>query len=121
VWVTADDLHEQLDALQRAIDASELLLRVECHNLETVYAELDGTGVRIHDHGETFAYRDQAPETNALKINDARAVCDAHDVRVDDSDPELYPRIGVPIEGDQDVQAAIDRVADAIEALLEAD
>src|ERR1700753_1026309 len=94
------ELHAVLVSLCNGVRCTDVLVRFECDNLETVYITVDGDGLLATDQGETFAYLQ-----GAVPVPRARDICSAFGVEVDGSDPELYPRIQMRLRNGDEVQA----------------
>ena len=108
-------------ALSGALMCRELMLRIDCANLETVYASVEEGRLMLSDRRETFAWleRDEGGD-RVLSVEAARAICAPYGVVIDAADPERFPRLEALVVDDEEVQPALDRVAAAIDGVFAA-
>jgi hypothetical protein len=72
----AAELRDNLVALSEALTCRELALRVDCLNLETVYASVEGGRLTLSDHRETFAWLGRVDaDDRPVTVQAARAIC----------------------------------------------
>jgi hypothetical protein len=111
-----------LDSVAKVLSScSDIAIRCEHRSLETVYVTIAGGELVATDRGETFAYlEDPAGDYRLLKPEEARAICGRFGVVLDESDPDATPRVERRFRDDDSAAAAVDAVADAIEALFAA-
>jgi AcrR family transcriptional regulator len=111
-----------LDSVAKVLPScSDIAMRCEHRSLETVYVTFVGGELVATDSGETFAYlEDPAGDYRLLKLEEAQAICGRFGVVLDETDPDATPRVERRFRDDDSAAAAVDAVADAIEALFAA-
>ena len=119
---TAAQVVARLNDLRAAVGQSEVTVRVDHENTETVYLEIDGGALVAHDRGETFYYLAvEGPATDDETFRpwsreDATAAARSCGVDLEDEsddDGEGF-RLGVRVAPHAQVGEAVDRVAEAI-------
>jgi hypothetical protein len=112
------DLRDSLLALSGALNSRELSLRIDCENLETVYASVERGRLTLSDRRETFGWLERSGRP--VSLEEARGICAPYEVAVAAVDPECFPRLETAVADDEPVQRALDRVAAAIDAVFAA-
>jgi hypothetical protein len=121
-----NDMSELLAEAQRRTGASEVSLRCQMPNLETVYLSVSPDGFVAHDDCATYellssAHREGSEpwsETLAARLCAQRGV-ELTQAWLSDPDDEAVPRIQRAIGTGDDPATAIAAVADAIDAVFD--
>ena len=78
----SSDLRDSLLALSRALICREVALRIDCANLKTVYASVEGGRLTLSDRRETFAWLQRNDgDGRAVSVQEARAICAPYGAR----------------------------------------
>jgi hypothetical protein len=125
---TAAEMMARLDGLRTAVGQSAVTVRVDHENTETVYLEVDGGSLVVHDRGETFYYlavegpATDDPTFKPWSSDEAAEVARAVGVDLEDESDEDGEgfRLGVRVAPHADVGQAVDRVAEAISEVFAA-
>jgi hypothetical protein len=116
----ASELSKFLQLAQHEFGCTELALRCDCENLETVYVVERAGELVVTDRGETFQYIDRSGDEaySRIDVEVARMICRRHGAELDDRDVEAYPQV-VQEVGDTPVHAVIEAVSAAVDRLFE--
>jgi hypothetical protein len=119
-FVDASELSKFLRLAQHEFGCSELALRCDCENLETVYVVERSGELVVTDRGETFQYLDRSGDEaySRIGVEAARMICHRHGAELDDRDVSAYPEV-IQVLGDTPVQAVIEAVSAAVDELFE--
>lgn len=118
----------RLEQLRAAVGQADVTVRIDHENTETVYLEVDGGGLLVHDRGETFYYLAvEGPATDDQTFRpwsreEATRVARAGGVDLEDESDEDGEgfRLGVRVAAHADVGEAVDRVAEAVSEVFAA-
>lgn len=118
----------RLEQLRAAVGQSDVTVRIDHENTETVYLEVDGGSLVVHDRGETFYYLAvEGPATDDQTFrpwsrDDAASVARVAGVDLEDESDEDGEgfRLGVRVASHADVGDAVDRVAEAVSEVFAA-
>jgi hypothetical protein len=116
------ELLNTLRVLRHELGCSELSLRCDCKNLETVYV-LERAGVLVAtDRGDTFQYLDRSGDEayGRVEVERARLICQRQDVELDERDSELYPQVVRKLGDGEPLDLAVAVVAEVIDGLFAA-
>jgi hypothetical protein len=123
--VTAAEVRELLQQLERGIGQPSVALECRCDNLETVYVSLTRAGeVLVGDQGRTFEYLGRGTDstyrpTEALDMAAAAEACRRSGAALRCDDPEAYPRIECVVGPTGSVAEVIERVAEAVDQVFQ--
>ncbi len=122
--MSAREVRELLQQLQRGINQPSVALECRCDNLETVYVSLTQAGeILVSDQGRTFAYLGRRTDstyrpTEKLDLVAVAEACQRSGVRLRCDDPEAFPRIECVVEPIESVAEVIERVAEAVDRVF---
>jgi hypothetical protein len=122
--MSAGEVRELLQQLQRGIGQPSVALECRCKNLETVYVSLTLAGeVLVGDQGRTFEYLGRGTDstyrpTEDLGMAAAAEACRQSGAALRCDDPEAYPRIECVVDPTGSVAEVVERVAEAIDRVF---
>ncbi len=122
--MSAGEVRELLQQLQRGIGQPSVALECRCDNLETVYVSLTQAGeVLVSDQGQTFAYLGRGTDstyrlTEELDLTAAAEACRQFGAALRWDDPEAYPRIEYVVDPAGSVAKVVQRVAEAVDRVF---
>jgi len=123
--MSAGELRELLQRLQRGIDQPSVALECQCDNLETVYVSLTQAGeVLVSDQGKTFAYLDCGTDSTYRPMEEldraaVAEVCRRSGATLRCDDPEAYPSIECVVAPAWAVSEVVRQVAEAVDRVFE--
>jgi hypothetical protein len=119
------EIKDLLQRLRLGFQQSNVTLKCDCDNLETVYVSLGEDGkVIVSDRGESIAYLSRGTDSTYRPLADSdfervAEICQRLGVSLVNDDSEGYPRIECERAFDESVTEAIPRVADAVDQLFQ--
>ena len=122
--MSAGEVRELFQQLQRGVGQPCLALECRCENMETVYVSLTQAGeVLVSDQGRTFAYLSTGTDSTyrpaeELDMTAAAQVCQQSGAALKCDDPEAYPRIECVVAPAESVAATVGRVAEAVDRVF---
>jgi hypothetical protein len=122
--MSAEEVRELLQQLQRGIVQPWVALECRCDNLETVYVSLTQSGeVLVSDQGRTFAYLGRGTDstyrpTEELDMHATAEACLRSGTTLRCDDPEAYPTIECVMAPAASVAAVVGQVAEAVDAVF---
>jgi hypothetical protein len=122
--MSAGEIRELLQQLQRGIGQPAVALECRCENLETVYVSLTPPGdVLVSDQGRTFAYLDRGTDSTyrpaeELDMPAAAEACRRSGARLRCDAPDALPRIECVLDSAGSVAEVVGWVAEAIDRVF---
>ncbi len=122
--MSAGEVRELLQQLQRGIRQPSVALECRCENLETVYLSLTQAGeVLVSDQGRTFAYLGRRTDSTYRPLEELDMVVAAETCRRSGAglrcdDPEALPSIECVVDPMGSVAEVVERVAEAVDKVF---
>jgi len=123
--MNSDETKKLIEALHAGLGQPYIAVRCWCDNLETVFLLVDENGqLCVTDNHETFHYLATAGDKNHVSFNEldmnvVSQICESAGVTLTPETEEDFPSLEIRPSSGQDISEAIERVANAIDAIFE--
>ncbi len=112
------DTLKLLVAAERMTGASQVVLRCEMPNLETVYVEVCDGRLVVSDRGDTCRYLEHGDDAHrVVGAEEIRQVCTRHGMCLVEPE-DMWPHITPPADAQLSVEDAVAGVAEAVDAVF---